>query len=244
MGRFQCRHERHATKLPRRQFLQRFFSRGIAPSEKGSAEKVVPERAEGERKHPAGIRWLLRLFVIVVVLGSLFNVFFGVVAGGTTAVSFLENYNLRRPEDALVFAISVLALILARFGFSFASKATTAPFDLLWPAPSTAPPYAGGLLLQGFLLIILEALLIWLWNVPVNPRSNPFCPTGVRRARRQRSGACLHLQPGERSRGDAGQNPDRRRSAAHRGQYRFSKHITDLFKRRSQHPLGWICFCI
>jgi hypothetical protein len=60
-------------ELPRRQFLQRFFPRGIAPSEREreSVEKAVPEQVEGERKRRAGISWLLRLFAFFVVEGTL-----------------------------------------------------------------------------------------------------------------------------------------------------------------------------
>jgi hypothetical protein len=143
-------------KLARRQFLHL-----APPSERESAEKVVLELVEGEPKRLASIRWLLLLFVIVVVLGSLFNVFLGVGVLGFAAGAILDN--LRKADNALLLAMSMLTLIFAGFGFSFASKAATATFDLLIPNPSTAAPHAGRLLFHGFLLIILEALLVWLW---------------------------------------------------------------------------------
>jgi hypothetical protein len=61
------------------------------------------------------------------------------------------------------------------FGFSFASKATTAPFDLMMPAPSTAPPHARGLLFHGFILISSKRCLSGCGS-PCESALQSFCP--------------------------------------------------------------------
>jgi hypothetical protein len=154
---------------------QELFRRGIPPSERKCVEKVALEHVEGKQKPLAGIPWLLLLFVIVVLLGSLFNAIFGVGVLYLFGVAFLSEFGNEKidalgrvnsysliVDTGMITLSGVLFLILAGYGFSIASKAMTAIFYHLIRKPSTASPHAERLVFHGLLLIVLEALLVWL----------------------------------------------------------------------------------
>jgi hypothetical protein len=101
-------------------------------------------------KRPTDNPWPLRLFIIVVFLGSLFNVFALLVivfVGG--AIQFDPPRRDNRNVTDMLFG--VLLLILAGYGLFF--------IQLVIRKWSTARRQ--WLLIHGFLFSIIEALLLW-----------------------------------------------------------------------------------
>jgi hypothetical protein len=117
--------------------------RGTSQSERESVEKEVIEQVESEQRHLTGIRGLLLLFVILVVVGSVFNAASGVA---------LLMASMRDGNVTLMLS-SVLSLIFSGYGFFV--------FYLLIRKRSTAPKHAQRLLIFGFLITILGVLAAW-----------------------------------------------------------------------------------
>jgi hypothetical protein len=120
--------------------------RDISHSEKESAEKEVLEQVESEFKRLTGVHGFLLLFVVVLVVNSLFAALFG--------LAFV------RAGDLVIMLFGVLWLIFAGYGFSVVY--------LLIRKQSTAPQHAERLLILGCLLSIVSALVVWM----VTPGSN------------------------------------------------------------------------